>query len=139
MRKIVLISCVSKKRDYVCKARDLYVSELFVKSLEYAKRKLNADEIFILSAKYGLLSLDEVIAPYNKTLNDMNKDDRKKWSNLVIEQLEKHINIHEDEVIFLAGKKYREYIIPYIKNSIVPMEGLRIGQQLKFLKESIYD
>lgn len=39
MAKIVLISCVSKKRDYSCKARDLYISEhYFKKSLDYAEK-----------------------------------------------------------------------------------------------------
>ena len=45
MAKIVLISCVSKKRDYSCKARDLYISELFKKSLDYAEKVVKADNI----------------------------------------------------------------------------------------------
>lgn len=35
----------------------MYISDLFKKSLLYAKK--HADNIFILSAKYGLLALDE--------------------------------------------------------------------------------
>jgi len=49
MKKIVLISCVSKKLHHKSKAQDLYVSSLFLKNLQYAK-SLNPDKIFILSA-----------------------------------------------------------------------------------------
>ena len=139
MSQVVLISCVSKKRDYTCKARDLYISDLFKKSLEYAEMVLKADKIFILSAEYGLVPIDKVIAPYDKTLNKMNKIERLVWSKLVLEDLKQYIDINNDAVTFLAGKRYREYIEPHIKNVNVPMEGLGIGQQLRYLKEKIHE
>jgi len=52
MKKIVLISCASKKLEVKAKAADLYTSALFKLNLKYA-RKLKPDGIFILSAKYG--------------------------------------------------------------------------------------
>ena len=67
MAKIVLISCVSKKLSHKSKAQELYISPLFRKNIQYAK-SLNPDKIFILSAKYGLIKLEEEIEPYNKTL-----------------------------------------------------------------------
>jgi hypothetical protein len=63
-----IISCVKTKLDHTAKAKDLYISDLFRKNLAYAK-KMKPDHIFILSAKYGLLGLDDRIAPYEKTLN----------------------------------------------------------------------
>ena len=56
MKKVTLISCVKKKLDLKSKAQDLYQSPLFKKNLAYAKQ-INSDEIYILSAKYGLLKL----------------------------------------------------------------------------------
>lgn len=50
MRKNILISCARKKRSYKCKARDLYISDLFQKSLQYALN-LAPDRIFVLSAQ----------------------------------------------------------------------------------------
>lgn len=70
MKRIILISCVKTKLDHPAKAEDLYISDLFVKNLTFA-RKLKPDYIFILSAKYGLLKLNDRIAPYEKTLNQM--------------------------------------------------------------------
>ena len=136
MGKIVLISCVSKKLSNPVKASDLYVSSLFKKNLAYAK-KINPDKIYILSAKYGLLSLDQVISPYNVTLNTMKNIEIKKWSEKVLVDLKKVANLETDEIIFLAGIKYRKYLIPNIKNFKIPMEGLSIGKQLRWLKAKI--
>ena len=133
-RKVVLISCVSKKLNLKSIAKELYVSPLFKYNLTYAY-SLNPDKIFILSAKYGLVSLDEEIEPYNKTLNKMNKEERKEWANKVLSQLKEKVDLDNDEIIFLAGKKYREYLIKGIKNYKIPLKGLSIGKQLKFLKE----
>lgn len=66
---IVFLSCVKLKRNSPCKARNMYISDLFQKSLAYAMQ-LNPRNIYILSAKYGLLGLDDYIEPYNQTLNE---------------------------------------------------------------------
>ena len=44
MKKIVLVSCVSKKNRGTHKAKDLYASPLFRKAYEYAE-SLNPDKI----------------------------------------------------------------------------------------------
>ena len=137
MKRVVLISCVSQKRDYPCQARDLYISQLFKKSLDYAEQVLKADKIFILSAEHGVVPLERVIAPYNKTLNLMRKSERLIWSQKVMEQLNQHIDVEQDEVIFLAGQKYREFLESEFKQVQVPLAGLKIGEQLQFLKERL--
>lgn len=139
MSKIVLISCVSKKRNESCKARDLYISDLFKKALYYSENVIKADKIFVLSAKYGLVSLDEIIEPYDKTLNKMKKGEVLQWSDMVLEDLKNNIDIDNDKVIFMAGLKYRKYIESSIKNVEVPMRGMKIGQQLQFLKRCRYE
>lgn len=136
MKKIVLISCSSKKFSYLSKAKDLYTSSLFKYSLRYAQF-LKPNNIFILSAKYGLLNINKIIKSYNVTLNKMSSEKLKKWSKSVLEKLEKHFNLSKDAFIFLAGNNYRKYLIPSIKHWEVPMEGLRIGEQLRWLKNKI--
>ena len=110
MNKIILISCVSKKLPYKAKAKNLYVSPLFKYNLRHA-HSLNSDKIFILSAKYGLVDLEEEIEPYNKTLNKMGKQEIKEWSEKVINQLKEQTDLQEDEFIFLAGDMYRKFLI----------------------------
>lgn len=135
-KKIVLISCASKKLAYKSKAEDLYISTLFRLSFAYAK-KLKPGNIFILSAKYGLLNLNDEIATYNETLNNKPVSDIKIWAEKVIFKLGKITNLQNDVFIFFAGKKYRKYILPHIKYYKIPLKGLRIGEQLRFLKNKL--
>lgn len=137
MRRIVCIACVSQKQTQAAPAKDLYISDWFKKALAYTEQILKPDEVFILSAKYGLLNLDEVIEPYNVTLNQFKTSEVKAWANRVLEQLQSKVDVEEDEVIFLAGERYRKFLEPAFKHSSVPMKGLGIGQQLKFLKEGV--
>jgi len=134
MARVVLISCASRKLDRKAKAKDLYVSTLFRYNLKYAK-SLNPDKIFILSAKYGLVGLEEEILPYDKTLNSMKSEEIKKWAGDVIAQLNKKADLKNDEFVFLAGERYRKYLAQSISNYKIPLKGLGIGKQLKFLKE----
>lgn len=136
MKKIVLISCASKKLDYKAKAKDLYISTLFRYSLAYVK-KLKPDKIYILSAKHGLLDLNEYIEPYNETLNNKSARDIKAWAEKIVSKLGKITNLQNDIFIFFAGKKYREYILPQIRYYEIPLKGLEIGKQLKFLKNKL--
>jgi cytoplasmic iron level regulating protein YaaA (DUF328/UPF0246 family) len=136
MKKITLISCVSKKLENKARAEDLYISNLFKLSLEYA-RKQNPDDIFILSAKYGLLALDDEIEPYDETLNTMKINQRKNWAREVVKQLKAKADLDKDHFIILAGKKYREFLTSHLKSYEIPLEGLSIGKQLKFLKNKV--
>lgn len=136
MKRIVLISCVKTKLDHTAKAEDLYISDLFVKNLAYAK-KLRPDHIFILSAKYGVLKLNDRIAPYEKTLNQMPVHERRAWASGVISDLSKYANLEQDEFIILAGEKYREFLLPHMSNYEIPFEGLSFGNQLKALKKVV--
>ncbi len=133
-RPIVLISCVSQKLPHRAKAKVLYVSTLFKLSLKYAE-SLRPDEIYILSAKHGLLRLGKEIEPYEQTLNNMRSDEIKEWANHVVQQLKKVASLENTEFIFLAGDKYRKHILPHMSHATVPLKGLRIGEQLQRLKE----
>lgn len=135
-KTIILISCVSKKLDRAAMACDLYTSALFKKALRYTKL-LTPDEIFILSAKYGLLRLEQEIKPYNVTLNTMSEDEKKKWAGKVLEELEKEADLENDNFIFLAGNNYRKYLLPKLKHYEIPMKSKSIGKQLQFLDEQI--
>lgn len=138
MKTVILIACGKEKRKEASKAKNLYKGSYFKKTLEYAyilSKKYKAD-IYILSAKYGLLDIDKIIYPYNFTLNDVNERYKKNWSYRVIKKLNKKIK-KTDRVIFLAGKNYNKYLKMYYKNNLEPLEGLRIGEKMKRLNELI--
>jgi hypothetical protein len=137
MANIALISCVSKKRSYRVKAEDMYISTLFTKALKYAKDILNAEKFFILSAKYGLLSLDEEIDPYNVTLINMRKKEKQIWAEMVVQQFKGVCDMSHDKFYILAGKNYYEGLIPYLQNYEIKMEGLKIGERLQWLNTQL--
>lgn len=136
MKTIVLISCVNQKLDTKAKAKNLYISPLFIKNLNYAK-SLSPDHIFILSAKYGLVGLEEEIEPYDKTLNILRSYEVKYWAKSVLDELKRWTDLENDNYIFLAGNKYRKFLLPEIKNYEIPMEGLSIGRQLQWLNKQL--
>lgn len=136
--KIIFVSCVRKKESDTLPASDLYISTWFNKASAYAKQI--GDRWYILSAKYGLLSPSNIIEPYNKSLNVMPATERKEWAKKVLIQI-KEITSPNDELIFLAGTRYREYLIEPLQKTgyiiSIPMKGLGIGKQLKWLNERI--
>jgi hypothetical protein len=114
----------------------MYTSDLFKKSLTYAKQ-LNPRKIYILSAKYGVLELDDLIDPYEKTLNEMKEPEKKKWAFMCLEQLKDKGTDFDEETTFLCGINYRKHLINEFRNPNVPLMGLGIGQQLSFYKKHI--
>jgi len=137
MKTIVLIACAASKTPQAAPAQELYCSTLFKNGLEYAKL-LKPDDIFILSAMHHLVELDDVLNPYNLTLNEMKSKDIEVWANKVLEQItSKSYDLANDKFIFLAGDKYRKFITPHMPHHEVPMKGLGIGYQLQWLQTRI--
>ena len=133
-KRLFLVSCVSDKHDRPMRSRILYRSAWFQKAREYVESQRSP--WFILSAKYGLVAPDQVIEPYNDTLNTKGIEERREWSNKVIKELRPHCS-PGTSVVILAGKKYREFLLPALQERgcrvEVPMKGLRIGEQLEWL------
>ncbi len=133
---LFLVSCVSKKAEYPSRARDLYESDLFRKARAYVEQ-FN-QPWFILSAEYGLVNPDAIIAPYDRTLNTMGFKERRAWADGVSAAL---VKLMPDlpNVTFLAGQRYREFLTDDLQQRgvkvNVPMEGLRIGEQLSWLRK----
>lgn len=133
---ILLISCVSRKQNLACLAKDIYISDWFRKARQYAEA--SGCRWFVLSAKYGLVKPDQMIAPYNQTLNKMSVLERREWASKVFEELTLVVP-EMPHVIILAGNRYREFLIRHLTDHgvlvSVPMKGLGIGKQLSWLKK----
>ena len=130
---IAFIACVKTKQNRACRAEEMYISDLFKKSLLYAKK--HADNIFILSAKYGLLALDDVISPYEKTLNGASEREKKIWAYTVYQQFLKRGGNPKEPCMFLCGLNYRKYLMQLFPNSEAPLKGLSFGNVLRWYKE----
>ena len=136
--KIALVACVGTKNTVPSPARELYTSAWFRKASSYAQQV--AARWFILSAKYGLVLPDQVIAPYDETLNCMRAAQRRAWAKRVLQALRHEVHAGDD-IIILAGQRYREHLIDPLEsrgcNVEIPMRGLRIGEQLRWLNEHL--
>ena len=142
MKTIFLISCVKSKLDKPAPAKDLYTSSLFKGYLRYVAKTKNKKKLplpattYILSAKYGLVELDQIIEPYDLTLLKMTRAEVKEWAETkVLPKLREVANLKEDLFIFLAGNRYRQFLVPQIKHHHIPFIGLPIGKQLQALKK----
>ena len=111
--KIALISCSKQKRDYRCEARELYApSRLFSLSYQYAKQY--AEKIYILSAKYGLLSETDVVSPYDLTLADLPRRRRLDWAAYVRNQLKEKCNPDETGFYYVSSCYYDPVTMRFI-------------------------
>ena len=109
----------------------MYVSDLFRKSYRYANQ-LKPRKIYILSAKYGLLELEDVIEPYELTLNTMTDTQQKIWAYKVWRQCKQKGIDFSERTIFLCGNNYRKYLIRKFHNAEAPLKNMGIGKQLQY-------
>ena len=131
---VYLISCSSEKKDYKCSAEEMYDSALFEKSLSFARKQQSDDDyIKILSAKYYLTDLDQMIAPYDLTLKNFSVQQKKDWANKVYSQILDKYSLQYDRFMFLAGQAYTEYLMSKFKYKTDILEGKRIGERMEYL------
>lgn len=121
---VVVIPCGSSKLSYPAPARDLYTGPLFRKALALADR-CDAD-LYIFSAKYGLLHPDTVIAPYDQVLPLLACPKEvtalKQAANVILQRYSKRV--------YLMSWRYCAQLVPGDK----PLCGLPLGKQLQWLK-----
>ena len=132
MKKIVLLSCTKKKKNYSCTAREMYSSsEIFTTAFKYAK--LISNDIYILSSKYGLLSCDDIVEPYDECINDITLAERKEWARGIIDNLTQCSNLQEDSFEIITGKAYYEDLIDSLAHYSIPLKGKGISQWIPSL------
>lgn len=61
-------------------------------------------EVYILSAKYGLLSENTPIAPYNVTLNSMSERQKKEWAKNIMLSLSKRYDLNKETFLIMGGR-----------------------------------
>jgi hypothetical protein len=72
-----VIPCCGAKLDQVAPARDIYIGSMFRHTLAAAQHEAALNEqdgasarILILSARYGLVELDTLLAPYEQRMDE---------------------------------------------------------------------
>lgn len=129
--RIGLVACTKQKQPYACAAREMYLpSTLFRKASAYCSREY--DRWYILSAKYGLLSPDDIIEPYDQTLKTMSRAEREEWGQQVSSQLAK---LGDHQYFAHAGSAYLRPLSGV--NIVNVLAGLRIGKRLRWYDEQL--
>ena len=70
MRHIVVIPCGGAKLTHPAPAAELYTGSMFQDALRTARMLTSDSDIFILSARYGLVTLDQILEPYDIKMGD---------------------------------------------------------------------
>lgn len=133
---VCLVACTSRKGDQPAAAEFIYRSPLFSAARSYAERR--GDQWFILSAKHGLLSPNDVIEPYNESLLSQSDAQRQEWAERVGQAFDVRVPAG-GRVIFLAGSAYRSHLAPKFQSegreTAAPMSALGIGSQVAWLQK----
>jgi hypothetical protein len=132
---LLLVGCVELKLDQPAPARDLYISPLFRKERDYAER--SGLPWFVLSAEYGLVAPDTVIAPYNLHLAKTSRAYRREWGNRVLIQLREAVGPLSGKVLEIHAAAVYVAAIRGLLNAegatvVDPLKGLTFGRRLSW-------
>jgi len=137
--RVGLVGCAKTKREHAAPCRELYKSPLFVTSLAHAERV--CDETFVVSAAHGLLSLDETVSPYDRSLRELSKKERVAWGERVVGAIQSHFERLPLELLVLTGLEYAGPIQAaahrYSWKVETPLAKKSIGQRLVWLKAQV--
>jgi len=154
---IALIGCGKQKRGYACPARELYTGQHFTACREWAEA--NADAYWIASAKHRILEPDQVIEPYDLSMQKLDADTRR-WR---ARQIQAHFRSRWIEFCTF-GKSPQGFVVAVTRPRVVllasrdylfgfrewrqrergedsygfetPLAGKGIGEQLAWLRQS---
>lgn len=134
---LLLVGCVKTKADTAMHARELYRGALFDRRREYAEGSVRP--WYILSARWGLVAPDELIAPYDLYLGDCSAQVRTAWGRLVAARLAERHRLNGRVVEIHAGSHYVEAIRdPLTEHGArlrLPLKGLSLGRSLAWYQE----
>ena len=133
---IVLISCSKSKLDKRAPARELYTGTLFKKAVAWAER--HGYEWFVISALHGLVTPNQIIAPYNYSLKQRRgARERELWAYLAISV---HLTSHVakgSHAFLVMPELYRRYVQHELDRQAItytnPLQHLAIGKQMNWL------
>ena len=134
---IALIGCVKTKLNVSgIRARDIYISPLFKKSVKFIESQ-KYEDWFILSAKYGLIEKEKIIDTYELTLSSFSINELKNWSQKIYCEIKDR---KLDNLYFYCGSLYHNKFLLNLlqKDNIqyyLPLEKMSLGQRLSFFNK----
>lgn len=131
--ELFLLACAQTKLDVPAPARRLYTSPLFRKGRAYAEQL--GVPWFILSAEHGLVTPDQLLAPYEQYLPGTSESYRAAWGLWVAERLDLLAGPLNGRVVEVhAGAAYVDAIASHLTakgaHVVDPLRGMAIGARL---------
>jgi hypothetical protein len=130
---LIIVSCGSAKVDYKTQARHLYVGGLFTLALKYALTQVDEKQIRIMSAKHGLLKLDDLVEPYKLRMGRPGSIVADKVKSQARQQ---GIDLAPKVIVF-GGLDYYNLCKEIWPHAIRITEGKRFGQIMKVYSDLI--
>jgi hypothetical protein len=124
---IVFVSCGAKKGSLASPAWRMYTGGYFKALFNYAQRLASLENIYIVSAKYGLIQSETIIDTYEQQLG--------KLGSITLEQIrEQASGIRVDpDVVVLGGMKYVSLVrnvFPHAQSPLQDAGANGMGQQI---------
>lgn len=135
---VAIIPCTNQKSDTRGPAREVWVGGHF--QLILAHTEMFYDKILVMSYKYGLISPDFEIDPYDVDMRTSKAGDRLRWWFM----MKGHIKtLAETEPLLVAlytgmyerERIMREFVTNKVPQIILPFEGLKVGDRMS----KVYD
>ena len=124
--ELVVIPCGSRKLDQPARAADLYIGS-YHRACRRAADALRPDRLLILSARYGLVDLDDVVEPYDTPHGATDAV----TSQLILEQATLRGIARLDPVVALGGARHVRLIHSVWPHALTPLAGTRgMGEQM---------
>ncbi|WP_369221359.1 DUF6884 domain-containing protein [Streptomyces sp. R39] len=124
--QLVVIPCGSRKLGSPARAADIYVGS-YHRACRRAADALHPDRLLILSARHGLLDLDDVIEPYDTPHGAADAV----TSQVLLEQATTRNIVHLDPVVALGGARHINLLRAVWPHIHTPLAGARgMGEQM---------
>lgn len=135
----IIITCGSKKADKPCMAIAMYQGGYYKNMLDWAKTICDRKDLYILSAKYGLIHCSKIIAPYNNRMNTPTQ-------LITPEQLKQQIEVLgiKDEFLLCCGGKDYVEIMQKVSDKVLSLwkyanlKQSGMGYQRQWFKQNKY-
>ena len=131
-RRVIVIPCSARKKAESAPAGELYTGSYHRACRATADALADEDTaVLVLSARYGLVRLDEVLEPYDVTFGD-----RGAVSGLLLAAQARRLGVDKARTVtILAGAAYVEAVRSIWPYADTPLAGLAIGRQRQRLAQ----
>jgi hypothetical protein len=124
--QLVVIPCGSRKLGFPARSAEMYVGS-YHRACRKAADALRPDRLLILSARHGLLDLDDIIEPYDTPHGASDSV----TAQVLLEQATLRGIVSLDSVVALGGARHVSLVRSVWPHARTPLTGARgMGEQM---------